>query len=293
VQENFENLGTLCELANLYALQDFTIAADLKVGNLIFGLMSHASTHPCCWCDVHRDWLHDRGTDRTIGSLQQCFEHFQANGAIRSSAKNSKNVVHRPLFHQLDATKKVLDLFPPPELHLLTGPVNFLLQNLHSAWPECDTWIQQCHVSREAQHGGTFTGNSCRILLRSVDSMAALGPVSCLPYVVALRSLSAVVSSCYGEQLDADFLDAIQRFRVAYLDLGISITPKVHAVLHHVADFCSARGRGLGLWTEQAVEAAHHDFRSLWKNFQVRDSSHPAYEKQLLRAVQVYNSQHL
>ena len=30
----------------------FTV--DLKMCNLLLGLMSHASSHPCSWCDIHR-----------------------------------------------------------------------------------------------------------------------------------------------------------------------------------------------------------------------------------------------
>ena len=33
---------------------DTTIAADLKMCNILAGLMSHSSSHPCTWCDIHR-----------------------------------------------------------------------------------------------------------------------------------------------------------------------------------------------------------------------------------------------
>ena len=34
--------------------RDFTIATDLKLANILLGLVSHSSTNPCCWCDVTR-----------------------------------------------------------------------------------------------------------------------------------------------------------------------------------------------------------------------------------------------
>ena len=36
----------------------------------------------------------------------------------------------------------------------------------------------------------------------------------------------------------------------AYLQLTISVTPKVHAVMFHVEEFCSLTGRGLGPWSD-------------------------------------------
>uniref|UniRef100_A0A1I8I628 Arf-GAP with coiled-coil, ANK repeat and PH domain-containing protein 2 n=2 Tax=Macrostomum lignano TaxID=282301 RepID=A0A1I8I628_9PLAT len=55
----------------------------------------------------------------------------------------------------------------------------------------------------------------------------------------------------------------------AYADLGISTTPKVHALIDHVVPFLSSADNrearhGLGFWSEQAGEAVHRDFNSLW-----------------------------
>ena len=82
-------------------------------------------------------------------------------------------------------------------------------------------------------------------------------------------------------------------FRVKYLNLKISVTPKVHAVFFHVAEFCDIVGTGLGPWSEQTAESLHHDFSQIWNNFKVADMDHPEYAKRLLDAVVMYNSQHL
>ena len=76
------------------------------------------------------------------------------------------------------------------------------------------------------------------------------------------------------------------------MKLGISVTPKVHAVMHHVDDFCEMTGRGLGSWSEQTGESVHHDINETWKKFKINDVERPVYAEHLLKAVSMYNSKH-
>ena len=53
VEKNYVNAKKLWLKIGLHNLQrKFTIATDLKLCNILVGLMSHSSTHPCCWYDV-------------------------------------------------------------------------------------------------------------------------------------------------------------------------------------------------------------------------------------------------
>lgn len=57
MQENYENVSRVLKSLKLDELPpSLTIkyAADLKMVNLLLGLMSHASRHPCSWCDITR-----------------------------------------------------------------------------------------------------------------------------------------------------------------------------------------------------------------------------------------------
>lgn len=49
-----------------------------------------------------------------------------------------------------------------------------------------------------------------------------------LPYIHAFRAFDRVVSMCFGVALKPGYEVAIQQFRTAYLDIGISVTPKVY-----------------------------------------------------------------
>ena len=75
-----------------------------------------------------------------------------------------------------------------------------------------------------------------------------------------------VVLSCYGRVLSPNYKDQINFFRRSYKNLKISVTPKIHAVLFHIIEFCDSKGMGLSPRSEQASESVHHDFKQKWKN---------------------------
>lgn len=84
----------------------------------------------------------------------------------------------------------------------------------------------------------------------------------------------------------------IIEFRRSYEYLEISITPKVHAVFHHIIQFCSKHRMGLGFFGEQGSESVHHDFSEKMKNCIVTKLSENYWPK-LLQTVCSYNSLHL
>jgi hypothetical protein len=100
------------------------------------------------------------------------------------------------------------------------------------------------------------------------------------------------VNACYGATLDPGYKAAITVFKQRYSELNTSITPKVHAVIHHIIQFCEPRGMGLGQWSEQASEAVHSDFNATWLKYKVPEH-HPHYGNQLLHSVREYNAHHI
>jgi len=88
-------------------------------------------------------------------------------------------------------------------------------------------------------------------------------------------------------------LKAVEQFKIAFSDLGINITPKIHAVIHHIPEFCEMKQRGLGPWSEQSSEAAHHDFTQTWNRYKVKSYEHPEFPSRILRAISTYNGSHL
>ena len=235
--------------------------------------------------------LQDCGELRTLGSLEkQRTDWMDASGDLKR-AKDYGNVVNKPMFASTPETL-VLDILPPPELHLLIGPVNTIFSAMAKEWPGAAEWAVACHVQKEDYHGGSFNGNACRALLLKSDLLRSMCPFFCLKYVEVFRAFKCVVDSCYGTELSADFEDRIHEFRHAFNALEINVTPKIHAVFHHIPQFCLKYATGLGRHSEQASESVHAHFKSTWAKYKV-NQSHPDYAARLLRAVKEFNCSHL
>ena len=78
------------------------------------------------------------------------------------------------------------------------------------------------------------------------------------------------------------------------MDLGISVTLKVHMAMAHIMHFCD-KFDALGNFSEQATESSHRDFKkNTWEKHNFKHLiGHPTYAENLLRAVVVYNSTHV
>ena len=55
-------------LWSLLGINEFkgTVATDLKLANMLTGIMSHASSFPCTWCTALKDKLNVCGVYRTL-----------------------------------------------------------------------------------------------------------------------------------------------------------------------------------------------------------------------------------
>ena len=292
-QESYRNLLILWNLLKFTSpqtLSPYTFCMDLKLANIMIGLMSHSCLHPCTWCNVEKDKLDCEGELRTLGNIRECYWSFTESERKTTKAKEYGNCIHAPPFKYGDDTL-VLDLIPPPELHLMLGTVNLLYSNLEKVWPDVIQWPSSLYIEKEAIHGGSFAGNGCRKLLRNIDQLERCIPDEHLLFVDAFKAFNEVVVSCFGKSLHTNYKSRIERFRRTFQKLGIRVTPKVHSIIFHVIEFCDSKRCGLGTWSEQAFESVHSDFAKHWEKYKV-PLSHNKFPDRLLRAVQEYNSNH-
>lgn len=256
VQENYENVYKLWKLINIDdAAKEGTISVDLKLANIMSGLMVHSSLYPCTWCIVKKDQLKDRAELRTIGNITDNYLLWLKSGGKSDTGKNYYNCVQRPVFTG-DDDKLILDIIPPPELHLMIGVVNSIYNHMLKESNESALlWAKSCHVERDVTNGGTsFNGNSCKKLLNNVDLLRSICPISCLKFVRTFDDFQIVVKSCFGKNLDPEFKSHIDTFRqITSKYLNISVTPKAHCVFHHVEEFCTKSQQALGFYGEQAI----------------------------------------
>ena len=294
VPENYLNMKRLWVEAGIHKLQyRFIVATDMKLMNILLGLQNHSCTHPCCWCNIDKNNLDKKGKLRTFSSLIDLFYDFKDANVSKDDAAKYGNVIHLPVIEALDKDRLVFEIVPPPELHLLLGPTNKMYSSLEHLWPALEAWLQSIHVKKTDYHGGQFEGNDCKKILNKMDSLEERIPNEFLPFITAFRSFNEVREACYGSKLALDYLDKINKFRIDYLKLGISVTPKVHAVFFHIEDFCEYSGMALGDFSEQTAESLHKEFEKCWENFYVKDFDNPKYPERFLSAVKVFNSLHL
>ena len=117
-------------------------------------------------------------------------------------AKDYGNVVHLNLFSENADDELILTKVPPPELHLLIGPVNKMFDELCKIWPHCeDVWMKPLRIKREEYHGDSFNENDCRKLLKNVDILDQSCPSDFRGYVNAFNAFNEVVHLCYDTNL--------------------------------------------------------------------------------------------
>ena len=150
-------------------------------------------------------------------------------------------------------------------------------------------------MTLDPMHGGVFNGNACRKLIKKADVLQVLAPIEAQPFTEAFRALDKVVESCFGSDLDSSYLEHIATFERKYMDLVelqyVNVTPKVHAIFHHIPEFCQQHG-ALGRHSEQASESVHADLKKTFAKYKV-GITNANYNQNLLRAVIDYNCGHL
>ena len=294
LKESYSNISKILSLLKTKEIHHLTVC-DLKVANILCGIQGHASKHPCCFCEVTSERLHQEDHPRTLGSLRKSFEAFKISD--KPVAAQFLNSIHEPLLSGPDETE-ILDLLVPPELHILLGVVNHLYQGMKKIWAAASSWPQKLHIKPSPQHGGeNFNGPACQKLLKNIDQLELLTQASssfqAQPFVRAFRDFQAVVHSCFGMSLDQDYDRFIKNFKNSCKSLPISITPKIHILFFHVPEFIRRRKMPLGIFSEQASESVHHDFQKFWNTRYKREMNNPNYSNQLLRSIIEYNSKHI
>lgn len=150
-QEHYENVSKLWLLLKINQL-NCTVATDLKLANILTGIMTHSSNHPCTYCNAVKGNLDQMGEYRTIGNCMINYEDWQKEGGKKNCAKIYENCINPPLFVG-DEDDKIIDFVPPPELHLFIGIVNTVYDHMIVEFEDdAKKWAQMCHVQRVHVH---------------------------------------------------------------------------------------------------------------------------------------------
>ena len=191
---------------------------------------------------------------------------------------------------------------------LITGIETEVFEDNDTGRLFMDGFLKKSGIVRKSYQGcHSLEGNQSREFLRKLDQLESHfeeedidTQMKGLQFVEVLRSFSKVVSSCFGGYLSEEYLNNIIQFRTLYMQLGISVTPKVHCVFQHIHEFLnianigvsSGHKKGLGYFSEQSFEAMHHDAKQGWDRVKV-GTNHAECGQRLKDFVVSNNSKHL
>ena len=206
------------ELLNIGQIP-YVIAADLCLINVILGLSGHGGKKVCCYCEAEKGM--EAGEIRTFSRLKLCHDSFIEAGGKKENAQKFANCIHPPLL-SVQGDPEVLDVIPPPELHLLMGAVNIKLELLRmiletigmeqKLWDWCDSK----GITRRGKSEIIFSlypllipgyngknklnGNNATRFLKKVEDlkMCQWFPSQVIPIVDILLTFKEVKGTCFG-----------------------------------------------------------------------------------------------
>ena len=300
VPENHHNCSIFIDKVNINSLV-YKFTGDLKLYNIVGGLMSGSAKHPCIYCEAAKEdgkWQEDAPL-RTLRNIQQHVDDWQTSGGDRKKAKMFSNCVQSPLLASGDDNPDtpMLLMTVPPALHLKLA-INHFLKELAKVWPEVLDWLTNMHIALEPYHGGqTLEGNEASKVLKNLDLLADIIPSPYVPFLDCLYGLRDTIDSAFGFTLDPFYEDVIQHFQQSFeklrLEFGVSETTKLHIMFNHVGQFIKMTGKPLGEFSEQELENSHSAFEHIWDRYRVKDVSSQTYLLNYYRAVLNFNANNI
>ena len=318
VPDCVESHANMKQLFDITCLNDisFLFVADFKLLLTCLGCQTATASFPCPYCliplkeitsSVKDEGLANKFEDRTFGSLAESQVKFvNEYGSQRKLAKLCNSTVESPLMSELPSVL-VLDKCPPEELHCLQGFVNHtffhgLVKTLGSE-EKALKFPKALNLISKDYHGKCFEGNACRKMIQKSDKMmekCVLGdtsPLIVLPYVRAYKAMDKLVNSCFScKKVTEDVVPILQELIESYMDLGLSVTLKMHVIFCHLLPaLCNPalEGRGLGYVSGQAGESIHHEFKIFWNKLKINSLDNDRYGENLKRAVIEFSSKHI
>ena len=287
VPENRENVRVLIEKLNLPDLQqDFAVMADIKLIDIMCGIQSTSSTHPCPFCngvkidskgkETNQNGTWVKGTPRTGKTLREDSEQYQAIGfPNRQTLRHFDSVEFPPLFLHPDQEEMLVSqLYPPPQLHCgILGPGNDVMVKLSKSFPkEMEQFKKKFHVKGSGP-GNTLNGPTLKRLMENRNGMLtelanvlSNGKPEYQLFIQHLHNLGLLNILVNMKELQLDLIkstiDEIANcFQLLQENFQMSMTLKIHIILHHYVDHFTVTGETLLKYTDESVEAMHSQIR--------------------------------
>ena len=287
-----------------------TIVGDLKLYNIILGLMECGSRHGCYICKGKKgpDGIWVAGEYRSIENILSDHTLWQSESGLKKDMKNYFNAIREPIVKASNAKllendhseTKTLLLTPIPPLHVIRlGPVNKIWKGL-SQKTSMDDIESLLGLVRKNMQKKEFQGPQCVKILNNLDLLRLYLPEDLHSYVDALESIKIIYKIATAKEVDPDHRNIIEKFeeqwKVLMDEHGETMPLKVHIIVHHLSDYFDEAGKTLRTTSDQFVEAAHHKvkhFIDSHPNYNHVDKSTDEYGQAALAGVTHFNSNNL
>mgnify|MGYP003327029453 CR=1 FL=1 len=275
---------------------------DIKITLIIIGRQKGKPKHGCTVGDGSSPWTGKHKCKlQTLGDAREWNEKFDADGRPWARAQDYSNFVNWPLLVGEDEVL-LLELLHLPGCHILTGNVQKQVETLENTFKDknvghnfVDKYLKQVHATRAHYHGKySFEGNQARKVLKHISSMRLMVPTlprrqrsKVIQVIEVMEAVDKVVEACFGMPLKDNYVSLIQDYSAKYRAIpGITFPTKFHMVEQHIQESIEMKhpGRGIGAFTEQAFESAHHAFGVEWANTKV-DIEHHDFNNRMMDTV--------
>ena len=316
IPENYCNLSIILDKLKVHLLKHHhKFVSDLKLGNIVLGLMECGSRHGCPHCKgkKNKNGVWQKGDPRDLENLASDHTMWEDNSGKKNELKEYFNVQHAPLLQTPTAKllendyseTSTLSLLPIPGLHVIKlGPVNALWKGLSK---QCLTqgidltaFEILIGVTKTDRQKKEFQGPECNLVLSKLDLLRDFLPQQLHTFVNALEQIKDIYRMAHATTVEIDHREKIELFRNTWLTLmrdhGQTMPLKIHTILDHLGDYFEMEGKTLRNTNDQFIEACHSKVRKFFDNhpnFNHKDKSTDKYGNAILTAIVHFNSNNL
>ena len=314
IPETYDNLSIILDKLKVHLIKyNHKFVSDLKLGNILLGVMECGSRHGCPHCKgkKDKDGVWQKGDPRDLENLISDHTMWEDNSGKKEELKDFFNVKHAPLLQTPSAKllendfshTSTLSLLPIPGLHVIKlGPVNALWKGLAKHLDDLDLETIEIliGVTRSDRQKNEFAGPECNLILSKLDTLRDLLPENLHIFVDALKQVKEIYRIAHATTVEVDHREKIELFRNTWLtlmrDYGQTMPLKIHLILDHLSDYFEMEGKTLRNTNDQFIESCHAKVRKFFDNhpnFKHKDKSTDKYGKAALAAVVHFNSNNL
>ncbi len=161
----------------------------MKLSNTLIGIQNPASNCSGAYCEAGANF-ESPDRMRTLSSLPRC---------RLSQSKGSRfNCVEPPLL-DIPASTEILDLIPPPQLHLFLRVGNKTLDAFNERLNEerAFQWVYRNHIVWQGHHGGCLEGSQVKKRLWKPGQLKMALPPRLRKFAIALEQFETDTTSCF------------------------------------------------------------------------------------------------